>query len=99
MATGCAPAELLAGGRTYFDALVAELSEERQNGWDVNEQLATLIEISWAQYRALLALAGAKQIPAQIKLPRPGDAIPRQRTSVADLKSFVDRRLSTEGTR
>jgi hypothetical protein len=78
MATGCAPAELLAGGRSYFDALVEEVGEERANGWDVTEMLATLVEINWAQYRALLALGGAKQIPQQLKVPRPGRASQQQ---------------------
>jgi len=91
MVTGCAPTELLAGGRDFFDALVEEVSEERQNGWVVEEMLASLIEVNYAQYRALLALAGAKSIPNQIKLPRPGDKAVR-RTSIGELQKLMEAR-------
>ena len=73
MATGCVPDALMGGGRDYFDALVEQVGEERQNGWITNELLATLIEVEFAQYRILLALAGSKDIPRQIRVPRPGD--------------------------
>jgi hypothetical protein len=53
--------------------------------------LASLIEVNFAQYRALLALAGVKNVPAQIKLPRPGDRAVR-RTSVAELQRLMEAR-------
>jgi hypothetical protein len=85
MATGCGPAELLAGGRDYFDALVEELSEERENGWVVEEQLASLIEINWAMLRALIALGGGRP-PRQFNVPRPGNGARPPKTSILDLQ-------------
>ena len=74
MATGCAPDELLSGGRDYFDALVTTVNEERANGWDVIEMLALLVEINHAQLRALIALGGSSDIPRQLRVPRPGQS-------------------------
>jgi hypothetical protein len=72
--TGCDSTALLRGGQSYFDALVHEAVERRRVGWDVHELLACLVELSHAQYRALLSLAGAKQIPDQLKVERPHEA-------------------------
>ena len=77
MSTGCAPVDLVAGGRRYFDALVDQVDEERRNGWVIEEMLATLIEVNWAQYRALVALTGSRDLPRQIRVPRPADAAKR----------------------
>lgn len=87
MITGLAPADLLGGGQDYFDALLAEAQERRRLGWDVPEMLATLIEISFANYRALLALGGAKSIPGQLKIDRPWQKKPR--VSWRELQRFL----------
>jgi hypothetical protein len=81
----------MAGGRGYFDALVAEVGEERRNGWQVEEMLATLIEINWAQYRALVALTGARSVPDQIRVPRPADGRPKQKTGWQEIQRMVNR--------
>ena len=70
--TGCAPAQLLGGGPVYFDALLDTATRRAEAGYDTTELLAQLVEISFASYRVLLGLAGAKQIPTQYKVPRPG---------------------------
>ena len=69
--TGCAPAELLAGGQEYFDALVEECNERAMNGYVEIEMLANITELLHANYRALLAMGGSKDIPRQLKVPRP----------------------------
>lgn len=71
--TGCAPAELLGGGRDYFDALCERARARRQIGWDIHELLAELLEVSFASYRALLALTGSKDLPAPLAVRRPGE--------------------------
>jgi len=86
--TGCAPAELMAGGRDYFDALVQRADNRMSLGYESTELLATLVEVTFASYRALLALAGVKNLPEQIKVPRPGTQV-RKRGSVADLREWV----------
>ena len=78
--TGCAPAPLLGGGRPYFDALLDTAKRRAEVGWDQTELLAQLVEISFASYRALLALTGARRIPDQVKVRRPG-APPRKPVS------------------
>jgi hypothetical protein len=62
---------MLGGGRRYFDALLDKSGERRALGYDPTELLAQLLEVSFASYRALLALGGAKEIPKQINVPRP----------------------------
>jgi hypothetical protein len=90
--TGCGPAELLAGGRAYFDALCDKAAERRRIGWDQHEMLASLAEISFAQYRTLLALSGAKEIPDPLRIRRPGEVErKRERISWRDLKRIVSR--------
>jgi hypothetical protein len=93
MATGLAPAELLGGGRDYFDALLTEVQERRRLGWDTPEMLASLVEISFASYRALLALAGAKQIPDQLNVERPWQQKQRRpRMNWRELQRFLSGR-------
>jgi len=60
------------GGRDYFDALVTRVSTRESVGYNLTELMAALVEINFAQYRALVALGGGKNIPDQIKVPRPG---------------------------
>jgi hypothetical protein len=71
--TGCSPAQLLGGGQSYFDALLETSQRRAAVGYDQTELLAKLVEISFASYRALLALTGTKKIPEQIKVKRPGE--------------------------
>jgi hypothetical protein len=89
MITGLAPTELLGGGRNYFDALLAEAQERRRIGWEVPEMLATLIEVQFASYRALLALGGAKTVPDPLKIPRPWQEKKRERVSWRELQAFL----------
>jgi hypothetical protein len=70
--TGLGPAELKAGGRAYFDALLDRATERNQLGWTSETMLANLLEVSFASYRVLLALMGAKNIPQPLSVPRPG---------------------------
>lgn len=76
--TGCAPAQLIGGGRAYFDALLEKAEQRSQIGYDSTELLAQLVEINFAMYRALLAMGGNKQIPDQHRVRRPGTS--RQQT-------------------
>jgi len=88
--TGCTPAELLAGGRDYFDALVERADARRSIGFDTNELLATLVEIAFAQFRALLALGGADKVPDQLNVPRPGgQRSTRRKLSPAEFQQWV----------
>ena len=69
--TGCAPAQLLGGGQSYFDAMLDTASRRAEVGYDPTELLAQLVEISFGMYRALLGLGGVKHIPNQIRVQRP----------------------------
>jgi hypothetical protein len=88
--TGCAPAELLGGGQLYFDALVERASERARVGYDTTELLAGLVEISYASYRALLAMGGVKNLPQPIHVERPGERT-RRRTRRVNWRELARR--------
>lgn len=58
---------------------------------DDKELAATQIEMLHAIYRATLAVGGVKQIPKQLRIPRPKPAItppPRRAASEAEVIDF-----------
>ena len=77
--TGLGPAELLSGGRAYFDALVERCHDRSELGWTVEEFLASILEVDFAQYRALVGLGGG-DVPAQMSVTRPGRKRPNKVT-------------------
>lgn len=89
--TGRTPAELLGGGQLFFDSLVERVGERTRLGYESTELLAGILEVSWASYRALLALSGAKSIPQPIHVERPGERAKRTRASWRELAQRVMR--------
>lgn len=63
---------MLGGGPSYFGALWERAHERAELGYDTTELMAQLLEVSFASYRCLLVLTGAKHVPDQIKVRRPG---------------------------
>jgi hypothetical protein len=79
--TGRLPAELLGGGRDYFDALVEVVASRRRVGYDRDELLAQLVEMMHGNYRAVIALGGGTP-PKPYVVPRPHQPRPAAQPKV-----------------
>jgi hypothetical protein len=92
---------MLAGGRRYFDELCSAVTNRVETGYHVEELLAALLEVTFASHRVLLAMGGAKQIPEQIRVPRPGSngtsSGTQRSVSVADFRALLERRGLVSG--
>lgn len=70
--TGISPRELLALDAPMYDAMVDAVNER----WSVSDELAAQsVEMQHATYTAVLAGAGAKNLPKPFRVPRPGEEV------------------------